>query len=61
MKKLLVLIVLVAVLFLPLASQANYNSCDRAAWAGWHHPGLNNACFMEIMADIIGGGGWEDR
>lgn len=56
-----VFIVLALFVMSPASVQAVvYEECDRAAWAGWNHAGLNHACFNAVMYDIIyGGGGWE--
>jgi len=30
--------------------------CEAAAWAGWHHHGLNGACLVQIWLEF-----YEDR
>ena len=59
MKMILLVLVLVLVAALPVRVSA-YASCDRAEAYGWHSRSDNIACYMDIMNDIIGGGGWED-
>jgi len=26
--------------------------CEAAAWAGWHHHGLNGACLVQLMFEF---------
>ena len=29
--------------------------CEAAAWAGWHHHGLNGACLVQLVFEL-----WDD-
>ncbi|MFH0777344.1 MAG: hypothetical protein V2A71_01810 [Candidatus Eisenbacteria bacterium] len=35
---------------------AAIDSCELAAAAGWHHPGLNTWCFYDILIRLWEGG-----
>lgn len=39
------------------AANAEWEQCKKAREAHWLSWGLNKACFMQVMADIIGSGG----
>jgi len=32
---------------------AAFESCELAAAAGWHHPGLNGWCITDILMELI--------
>ena len=34
--------------------------CEAAAWAGWHHHGLNGACLVQIAFDWWASQGYLD-
>jgi hypothetical protein len=57
MKKVLlvvmVLILAVYALALSPAQIAAFDSCELAAAAGWHHPGLNGWCITDIVMQLI--------
>ncbi len=39
-----------------MASTASATMCERAAAAGYNHPGLNAGCAMEILMDMFWNG-----
>lgn len=61
-RALLVIIVLVLGAFACMPPPAaaldldGLDSCALAAWAGWHHPGLNAACLAEIIFTLVAEG-----
>jgi hypothetical protein len=60
MKKvlLLVMVLILAVYGLAMspAPTAAFDSCELAAAAGWHHPGLNGWCITDIVMQLINDG-----
>lgn len=62
MKKLLVILLLVAILVAPVADKAvAYTSMlvEEYCSGPMNHPAAMHMCMMAIVNDIIGGGGWE--